>query len=98
MPLLRWGLIAGALTSVVASAASYLAGYAMEMSLLRGLLAFPPVAFTAFFAELVVSTAPPGGLGSAVTADELSAERHPLDLVPAGEQRAASIGRRAAQA
>lgn len=101
MPLLRWGLGAGALLAAVASVASFTAGYAMEVALLRGLLVFPPVAFAAFFAELVVSTAPPGARASSGAAADKSPEEHrpaglPADLPAVREARAASADRRAA--
>lgn len=102
MPLLRWGLGAGALLAAVASVASFTAGYAMEVALLRGLLVFPPVAFAAFFAELVVSTAPPGvRASSGAAATDRSPEEHrpaglPADLPAVREARAASADRRAA--
>lgn len=98
MPLLRLGLGAGAALAVVACIASVWAGYTVEVALLRGLLVFPPVSFTGFFAELVVSTAPPGARGSGDMAapDESSDGRRPVDLPAEREARAASASRRAA--
>ncbi|TAK77564.1 MAG: hypothetical protein EPO16_05300 [Dehalococcoidia bacterium] len=98
MPLLRLGLGAGAGLAVAASVASMWAGYAVEVALLRGLLVFPPVAFAAFFAELVVSTAPPGTRrsGGITAPDESSDGRRPVDLPAEREARAASASRRAA--
>lgn len=88
MPLLRFGLEAGAAVAAAAAAASWLAGYAVEVALLRGLLAFPLVVSATFFAELVVSTAPP--------AVRAAGERPPLDLARARADRDASADRRAA--
>lgn len=102
MPLLTWGLNAGALVAVVAFGASWVAGYTVEVALLRGLLGFPLVAFAAYFAELVISTAPPsvakaGLAGTAVgTSDGTSDERKPADLAQARADRDASAHRRAA--
>lgn len=97
MPLLRWGLNAGALVAVVASVASWMAGYAVEVALLRGLLAFPLVAFAAYFAELVVSTAPAATPKAAQAASNETAEgRAPVDLTQARAERDASADRRAA--
>ena len=98
MPLLRFGLQVGALVVVIAAAASWLAGYAVEVALLRGLLAFPLVAFAAFFAELVVSTASPAAKtgGVAMGLGESSDERQPAGLAQARADRDASADRRAA--
>lgn len=100
MPLLRIGLCAGALVVVTASVASWLAGYTVEVALLRGLLAFPLVAFAAFFAELVVSTASPAAKPADMAAGsgpgESSEERQPVDMAQARADRDASAERRAA--
>lgn len=96
MPLLRWGLNAGALVAVVASVASWMAGYAVEVALLRGLLAFPLVAFAAYFAELVVSTAPAATPKAQATPKETAEGRAPVDLTQAHAGRGASADRRAA--
>lgn len=97
MPLLRFGLTAGALVAVIASVASWLAGYTVEVALLRGLLAFPLVAFAAFFAELVVSTSPMAKVADAAAEfGESSEGRQPVDLAQARADRDASADRRAA--
>lgn len=99
MPLLRFGLNAGALVVVIASVASWLAGYTVEVALLRGLLAFPLVAFAAFFAELVVSTSPAVKAADATAVlGESSEGRQPVDLAQARADRDASADRRAASA
>ncbi len=101
MPLLRWGLNAGALVAIAATVASWMAGYSVEVALLRGLLAFPLVAFAAYFAELVVSTAPPAQ-AQAKKADATSTShdttdgRAPVDLAQARADRDASADSRAA--
>ncbi len=98
MPFLRFGLNAGALVVVVATVGSWMAGYTVEVALLRGLLAFPLIAFAAFFAELVVSTAPPAVTtrGSTKAAVESSEARRPVDLDEARADRDGSADRRAA--
>lgn len=101
MPLLRWGLNAGALVAIAAAVASWMAGYAVEVALLRGLLAFPLVAFAAYFAELVVSTAPPAKVKSAKAdaaspSQELADGRAPVDLAQVRADRDASADSRAA--
>ncbi|TAJ18021.1 MAG: hypothetical protein EPO65_09835 [Dehalococcoidia bacterium] len=103
MPLLRWGLNAGALVAIAAAVASWMAGYAMEVALLRGLLAFPLVAFAAYFAELVVSTAPPAKekaktakADATPTSQELADGRAPVDLAQVRADRDASADSRAA--
>lgn len=98
MPLLAWGLNIGALVAVVAFGASWMAGYTVEVALLRGLLGFPLVAFAAYFAELVISTAPPATAKAAGTssADTTSEGRKPADLAQARADRDASAERRAA--
>ncbi|RJQ12013.1 MAG: hypothetical protein C4558_02540 [Dehalococcoidia bacterium] len=99
MPLLRFGLNAGAAVVVIASTASWMAGYTVEVALLRGLLAFPLVAFAAFFAELVVSTASPAetATGRAAAGDP-SDGGQPVDLTQAHADRNTSADRQAAQA
>lgn len=94
MPLLRWGLNAGAVVTVATSIASWMAGYTVEVALLRGLLAFPLIAFAAYFAELVISTAPAAAGGTAT--DGTSDQRTPANLAQARADRDASAERRAA--
>ncbi len=96
MPLLRWGLNAGAILTVVAFVASWMAGYTVEVALLRGLLAFPLVAFAGYFAELVISTAPPAMAGRPSASDGTSNERKPADLAQARADRETPAERRAA--
>lgn len=97
MPLLRFGLNAGAAAVVIASAASWMAGYTVEVALLRGLLAFPLVAFAAFFAELVISTASPLERATGATeAGGPSDAGQPVDLAQARADRNASAERQAA--
>ena len=97
MPLLRIGLYAGALVVVTASVASWLAGYTVEVALLRGLLAFPLVAFAAFFAELIVSTASPSETATGSTAAGGPSDAgQPVDLAQARADRNASAERQAA--
>src|SRR5690606_17351322 len=59
MLLLRAGLYVAALVALWVTWASAGAGYAIEVAMLRGLLAFMAVIFVAYLAELVVITAPP---------------------------------------
>lgn len=96
MPLLRFGLNAGAAAVVLASAASWMAGYTVEVALLRGLLAFPLVAFAAFFAELIVSTASPSETAGSTAAGGPSDTGLPVDLAQARADRNASAERQAA--
>lgn len=91
MPFLRFGLNAGAVVVVLATAASWWAGYTVEVALLRGLLAFPLVAFVAFFAELVVATAP----AQAEDANAGESDR-PVDLAQVRAEREAASERQAA--
>lgn len=98
MPLLRFGLNAGAVVVIIASVASWMAGYTVEVALLRGLLAFPLVAFAAFFAELVVATASPAetARGSVAASAGAPEEEQPVDLAQARIDRDASAERQAA--
>jgi hypothetical protein len=96
MPLLRCGLNAGAVLTLVAFGASWMAGYTVEVALLRGLLAFPLVAFAGYFAELVISTAPPATAATPTASDGTSSGRKPADLAQARSDRDASAERRAA--
>ena len=59
MTLLRYGLYAAIGLAVLATWLSSSAGYPIEAALLRGLIAFMAGSFVAYFAELVVMTAPP---------------------------------------
>lgn len=101
MPLLRLGLNVSAVMVVIVSVASWLAGYTMEVALLRGLLMFPLVAFVGFFAELVVSTASPAERGKR-TSDGESGEQEqstagePIDLAQVRAEQDALAERQAA--
>jgi hypothetical protein len=59
MPVLRIGLLLGALGFLYVSWASYDAGFPVEVALVRGVLSFMAVGFVAYLGELVVATAPP---------------------------------------
>ena len=59
MTLLRYGLYAAIGFAVLATWLSSSAGYPIEAALLRGLIAFMAGSLVAYFAELVVMTAPP---------------------------------------
>jgi hypothetical protein len=58
MLVLRLGLTVAALGFVIASVASYRAGYPAEVALVRGLLSFMALSFVAYLGELVVVTSP----------------------------------------
>ncbi len=103
MLILRAGLYVSALAAVYTTWASTGAGYAIEVAMLRGLLAFMAVTFVAYLAELVVLTAPPARTRSQEThpagagAEDDLAEGQPTSLpavraerdVAADERRAA---------
>lgn len=91
MPFLRFGLNAGALVVLLATVASSWAGYTVEVALLRGLLAFPLVAFVAFFAELVVATSPAPADDAGVAESD-----RPVDLAQVRAEREAASERQAA--
>lgn len=59
MPILRIGLLLGALGFLYVSWASYDAGFPVEVALVRGVLSFMALGFVAYLGELVVATAPP---------------------------------------
>lgn len=59
MPLLRAGLVVAALVCLSTAAASAARGFAVEVAITRGLLAFVGVVAVAYVAEIIVSTAPP---------------------------------------
>lgn len=104
MLILRVGLYVSVIAALYVAWASSGAGYAIEVAMLRGLLAFMAVTFVAYLAELVVLTAPPTrrGVGVAVGEDlegddEIEDEDEPTNLpavraerdVAADERRAA---------
>lgn len=109
MLILRAGLYLGVVVAAWATWASAGAGYPMETALLRGLLAFMPVVFVAYLAELVVVTAPVGhhaeGERGAAYEQEMEAaaaasagqneDRTPASL-PAARERAVAMERRQA--
>ncbi len=59
MTLLRYGLYIAVAFAVLATWQSTAAGYPIEVALLRGLIAFMASSLVAYFAELVIMTAPP---------------------------------------
>ena len=102
MPILKIGLVGGALACLYVTWASWSAGYQIEAALLRGLLSFMAMSFVAYLGELVVATAPPtdvpvdtAGLAfEAAGADEGSdldaAGRAPIPIRPVLEEREAA--------
>lgn len=59
MLILRIGLYVAIAMAALATWMSASAGYPIEVAMLRGLLAFMACSLVAYFAELVVMTAPP---------------------------------------
>lgn len=59
MAVLRVGLAIAGLGFLIATVASFRAGYPLEMALVRGLLSFMALSFVAYLGELVVATTPP---------------------------------------
>lgn len=102
MVILRAGLHLSALVALYATWASREAGYAIEVAMLRGLVAFMAVIFVAYLAELVVLTAPPARRRPAATeterdGDPVDDEDHPVNLPTVrAEREVAADQRRAA--
>ena len=102
MPILRIGLVGGALCCLYVTWASWSAGFLVEAALLRGLLAFIAMSFVAYLGELVVATAPPAsapaGTEESAVADPAvdegsdleAAGRAPIPLRPVREEREAA--------
>src|SRR5690606_25476390 len=74
MLILRAGLYVSALAAVYTTWASNGAGYAIEVAMLRGLLAFMAVTVVAYLAELVVLTAPPPRKSQGMAAGQAAGE------------------------
>ncbi|MEX1022292.1 MAG: hypothetical protein WD058_04000 [Dehalococcoidia bacterium] len=104
MLILRLGLYLAVALALWATWASAGAGYAIEVAMLRGLVAFMALAFVAYLGEIVVMTAPPARrkavelpAAQAAPEDEDDEDNVPVNL-PAlrGERSASADDRRAA--
>lgn len=109
MLILRAGLYLAVVVAAWTVWASLGAGYHVETAIVRGLLAFLPVVFVAYLAEIVVVTAPvphreAGKRGAAYEDETVRVEddahteqenRTPASL-PAARERATAMERRAA--
>lgn len=109
MLILRAGLYLAVVVAAWTVWVSMEAGYHVETAIVRGLLAFLPVVFVAYLAEIVVVTAPvphreAGERGAAYESetgraeDEAHAEEdnHTPASLPAARERATAMERRTA--
>jgi hypothetical protein len=77
---MRLGLQAAALVCVVASAASWVAGYPPDIALARGMIAAMAVAVAAYVLELVVATTPGTSRAQRAAQPETSVSAAPRPL------------------
>jgi hypothetical protein len=99
MLILRIGLYIAVGMAALATWMSASAGYPIEVAMVRGLLAFMACSLVAYFAELVVMTAPPpAGPVHAAVADDDEDESTPPVSLPAirSERDSALVDSRAA--